>query len=222
MRITSFLIALFLLACQQKKQDVSRIQGTIHQTMVHLNKEGSFIVDKKNRSLAISFTFGDNAFLDKNSNLVLFAYLIHELDESLSDVDSLIIQYDFESLTAEKENFIYNKKNIVALSKDLAENPMYKEMLTYSLQHLDGYTLVQLNTLLEQLSKLDSTSSFSSDKGFFDLMREYSMEACETDSSIVIQNWIELTKAAGYPRFKINAIESLDSVAMIRNRFCDH
>src|SRR5690606_24431331 len=121
---------------------------------------------KKENSLAISFTFDENAFLDRNSNLVLFSYLIHELQESIREVDTLVIQYDFENLVAEKENFVYNKNNIRVLAEDLNGNPMYKEMLHYSLKRFDGYTMVQINTLIEKLNDTYFPNSFSFNGSF--------------------------------------------------------
>lgn len=220
MRFLSMLFMVFLLACQQKKNDSDEIEYIINHTMANLNKRGSYVVEKKENSLAISFTFGENAFLDRNSNLVLFSYLIHELQESIRDVDTLVIQYDFENLVAEKENFVYDKNNIRVLSEDLNGNPMYKVMLHYSLKSIDGHTLVQINTLIEKLNSTYFPNSFSFNGSFFELMRQYSMEPCETKSSTIIGDWNKLSKAIEYPEFNIKHVSEMDSITAIRNNFC--
>lgn len=195
-----FVCLIFLFSCKPTSNQ-NDIEGLVGASLKNLNitaKVKSEEIELNDKTaLMIDVLFINNYYVQKNTNDVVFSYVMSNMDKQLDKYDEVQFGYHYNDLS-DLTVKIYSQLDIKELSKALVSNQLYIELIRYTFSNTNTNDVIGFNEMIKDINR--AFPEYKYERDFWSLLLEYSKTCCLEDDfiSIYYDHMILLAERPGH------------------------
>jgi hypothetical protein len=168
-------------------------------------------ISETNNELNVSIYIYSPSFLDEETHKLMLSLLVFKLYDKLEKYDNVNFIVNDEKFEHEPLRYSTDKGAMNMFFNNYNSNPLFVELLSFSLSNMTQDDLIRCNLIIEELYKL-MPNEFNFNGSFWLLLENFS-KSSETDST-GFKQFRMFSKVSKVPEFKINQalIDSLNGI----------
>lgn len=215
-----FILTLLLQNCTLKKEPTTvnllKLDSLTQKTISEFGITASTRLSLIDNKLLIHIDYLNDYFLLEGTEKLIKSFVLASFDSLVNSVDTTIMFSTYKDLVDSTES-IYTKEIIQMYQDELVKNPLFKEMVTYSLREFNSTDDIALETITDDLRSL-VPNKFQHNGGFWVLLYNYTLSCCDSTSN-AYKSMYMFSHATHYPEYQVRP-EVIDSIIKYCEKKC--